>query len=111
QHQRDESHLVSSNGEGTVPANKAWSTSPGDREARVAWYLRDRSKPLLDELGGAQQRARLRLGLAPLELGDRVGDDPGRRLHVQLAVLDDSGADGDGDVHVAGIAQVAAGAA
>ncbi len=42
-------------------------------------------KPLLDQLGGAQHAPRLGLGLLPLELGHRVGDDAGRRLHVQRA--------------------------
>jgi hypothetical protein len=43
--------------------------------------------------------------------GDRVGHHAGAGLHVQRVVLDDAGADGDGHVHVAGKAEVAAGAA
>src|SRR5881628_1027334 len=69
------------------------------------------SKALLDQLGRADQRARLRLGFSPFHLGHRVGDDASRGLHVQGLVLHDAGADRDRDVHVAGEAQVAAGAA
>ena len=50
---------------------------------------------------GAQQRARLVLGLDPFVLRHRVGDDAGACLHIQTAVLDHRRADGDGQVHVA----------
>ena len=48
------------------------------------------------------------------ELGEDVRvfrNDPSCSLHIQHLVLDDAGADRDGDVHVARVAQVAAGPA
>ena len=50
---------------------------------------------LLHHLGRAQDRARLVLRLLPLGFGNRIGDDPRARLHVEHAVLDHRGADRD----------------
>ena len=81
-------------------------------EKSLFWmFVGHHSKPLLDQFGRAQQRARLGFGFFPLQLGHRVGDHAGRRLHVQHLVLHDAGADRDRHVHVAGVADVAAGAA
>src|SRR5580765_5947182 len=68
------------------------------------------SEALLDQFGRADQRTRLRLGLFPFELGHRIGDHTGGRLHVQHLVLHDAGADRDRHVHVAGEAEIPAGA-
>src|SRR5690606_38764677 len=65
----------------------------------------------LHQLRGAQHRARLVLGLLPLVLGNRVGDDARGSFDVERAVLDDRGADRDREVEVADERDVAAGAA
>ena len=82
-----------------------------EREAVVVVDHQQHQKPSSTSSAARMQGARLRLGLLPFELGHRIGDDAGRRLHVQHPVLDDAGADRDRHVHVAGVAQVAAGAA
>src|SRR5690606_31312578 len=68
-------------------------------------------EPGLDELGGMDHRARLGLGLGPLVLGNRVVDHARGGLHIEHAVAHDAGADRDGEVHGARVAQVPAGAA
>ena len=46
------------------------------------------------------------LGLLELGLGDRARDDPGTRVDVRLAVLEDRASDRDGRVQVAVVAKV-----
>ena len=68
------------------------------------------SEPLLDSSArGSGPRRWLRSPSTPSRAP--VGDHARCGLHVEHAVLDDAGADRDRDVHVAGKAQVAAGAA
>ena len=62
-------------------------------------------------LDRAAEGSRLVLGLLELAFRDGPGDDPGARVDVGLALLEDRAADGDRGVEVAVVAEVADGAA
>ena len=49
----------------------------------------------------SQDSPRFVAGFGPLTLWNRVSYDTSSRLHMQYAVLDQAGTDGDGQVHVA----------
>ena len=74
---------------------------PGSRDLRYAGR----------EVDGPAEGRRLVLGLLELALRDGPGDDPGARVDVGLAALQDRAPDGDRGVEVAVVAEVADGAA
>jgi hypothetical protein len=72
--------------------------------------LAARVEAVFGEFGGAQHGAGLVLRFLPFGSRVGIGDDAGAGLHVQLAVLDDGGADGDRQIHVAVETEVTDGA-
>ena len=58
-------------------------------------------QPFFHQLAGAQQGAGLGLGFASFHFRVAVGHDAGGRLGVEPPALDDAGANGNSQVHVA----------